>query len=1050
MFNKIELSKKWPEIEKEILEFWKTSDIFHKSIEQRSERERFVFYEGPPTANGKPGIHHVLARIFKDIVCRFKTMEGYYVPRIAGWDTHGLPVELEVEKNLNISGKREIEEYGIGNFIEECKKSVFQYKIDWDNLTERIAYWVDLDKPYMTCTNDYIESLWWAMKEIYKKNLLFKDYKVVPYCPRCETTLSSHEVAQGYRENTPDPSVFVKFKLEGEEDIYFLVWTTTPWTLTANVALAINTETYYVKVLYKNEILILAKDRLEDVFNEGEFQIIETIRGDSLLSKRYIPLYNFFNTSENAHFVIGATFVGLDEGTGIVHIAPGFGAEDMEAGRENNLPVIVSINSDGTFKDEVTPYKGLFIKDADKLIIKDLKERNLLFKSDIIKHTYPFCWRCDTPLIYMAKSSWFIKVSSLRDELVKNNETINWLPEHIKGGRFGSWIAEAKDWAISRERYWGTPLNVWICSSCGEIEVIGSVSELREKATKNFSEIELHRPYIDEIELICPKCGGIMKREKEVLDCWFDSGSMPFAQFHYPFENIEEFSKSFPADFITEGIDHTRGWFYVLLVVNSITFGEAPFKNALSLELVLDEKGEKMSKSKGNVVNPSDVINSYGADSLRWAFYFSSTPYVPRKFSINIVSDALKNYIIPLLNATSFFTTYANIDKFTPSFEFSPASNLDKWIISKINTLSKNVNNYLDRYLITEASKDIMKFIDDLTNWYIRRSRRRFWKSENDSDKISAYNTLFNVLYNLSKIIAPFTPFVAEYIYLTLRSGAGYDLPESVHLSVFPQSQNSFINHKLENKMDLVRDIISAGLRGRKNSKVKVRFPLRRVYIVNKGETKLDDYEFLSYIIEELNIKEVKFVDDIKDYSVLTIKPNLATLGKKYGNKLPMIREAIENITDTFKIKDEIEKNGKIILNAKDEKLEITSEDLILILSSKDSMTLEETESSFVILDTRLDDELIEEGIAREFIHFIQNLRKDYGFDVDARINIYLSINSPLFKKMLENYKDYIMKETLSDKILQIDIFEKDYLNRVKDEEYDYNYGKIRVLLEKA
>jgi len=1049
VFKKIELDKRWPEIEEKILKFWKDSNIFHKSIEQRKGKERFVFYEGPPTANGKPGIHHVLVRIFKDIACRFKTMEGYYVPRIAGWDTHGLPVELEVEKNLNISGKKEIEKYGIEKFIEECKKSIFQYKRDWDNLTERIAYWVDLDQPYMTCTNDYIESLWWAMKEIYRKNLLFKDYKVVPYCPRCETTLSSHEVAQGYQENTSDPSVFAKFKLKGEENTYFLVWTTTPWTLTANVALAINPEANYVKLLYGKEKLILAKDRLEEVFSDKAYEIIETFKGNLLLSKSYIPPYNFFNLDENAHFVIGASFVGLEEGTGIVHIAPGFGAEDMEAGRENNLPVIVSINGDGTFKDEVVPFKGFFIKDADKLIIKDLKERDLLFKSGIIKHTYPFCWRCNTPLIYMAKSSWFIRVSSLRDKLTKNNETINWLPEHIKNGRFGSWLAEAKDWAISRERYWGTPLNVWICTSCGEMEVIGSISELKEKTTKDFAEIELHRPYIDEVELICPKCGGTMKREKEVLDCWFDSGSMPFAQFHYPFSNSEEFLKNFPADFITEGIDHTRGWFYVLLVVNSIIFGTAPFKNALSLELILDEKGEKMSKSKGNVVDPFDVINLYGADSLRWAFYFSSTPYVPRRFSMNIVSDALKNFIIPLLNSTSFFATYANIDEFTPNFAFKPISSLDRWIISKVNNLVATVRNYLDKYFITEASKEIMRFIDDLTNWYIRRSRRRFWKSENDSDKLSAHNTLFNVLFTLSKIIAPFTPFAAEYIYSILRSGAGENLPESVHLADFPQAQTSLINTELEDKMDLARDIVTAGLRARKNAKIKVRFPLRDVYIVEKKSIELEK-EFFSLIMEELNVKEVKIVNDLKSYATLNIKPNLATLGKKYGSKLPTIKETINNINDTFRIKEEIEKDGKITLDIKGEKVEIFSEDLIFELAGKNNMTLEETDSSFVILNTYLDDGLIEEGIAREFSHFIQNLRKEQGFNVDDRINIYLSFESPLFDKMLENFKDYIMRETLASNIFTIESLKHSYTTEIKEEKFDYNYGKIKVILKKA
>lgn len=1046
MFKKVELDKKWPEIEEEILKFWKEEKIFEKSVEQRKDSDRFIFYEGPPTANGKPGIHHVLARIFKDVICRFKTIEGYYVPRIAGWDTHGLPVELEVEKNLGINGKKEIEKYGIQKFVEECKKSVFQYKKEWDELTERIGYWVSLDRPYMTCSNDYIESLWWALSEIHKKGLLFKDYKIVPYCPRCETTLSSHEVAQGYQEDTPDPSVFVKFPLLDEDNTYFIVWTTTPWTLTANVALAVNANADYVKVDYKGEKYILAKDRLNDVLGDESFTILETFKGSSLVGKKYAPPFNFFSVTDNAYFVIEAPFVGLEEGSGIVHIAPAFGAEDMEVSKTNNLPILISINTDGTFKDFVTPFKGLFIKDADKLIIENLKNTGLLLKSGTIKHTYPFCWRCNTPLIYMAKNSWFIKVSSIREELMANNELINWIPEHIKYGRFGSWLSETKDWAISRERYWGTPLNVWTCNSCGEMEVIESIAELKKRAVKDFEYVELHRPYIDEIELTCTKCGSVMKREKEVLDCWFDSGSMPFAQFHYPFSNTEEFLKSFPADFISEGIDHTRGWFYVLLVVNTILFGKPAFKNALSLELILDEKGEKMSKSRGNVVDPSTVINTYGVDSLRWSFYFSSTPYVPRRFNMNVISDALRNFIIPLLNSTSFFVMYANIDNYEPVFQFKPSSTLDRWIISKINSLTLNVKKYLDMYYVTEASKEIMKFIDDLTNWYIRRSRRRFWKSENDSTKLEAYNTLFLILYNLSIIIAPFTPFVAEYIYSILKSGFKEELPESVHLLDYPEVKMDLIDTELEKKMNLTRDVVTAGLRARKTSKVKVRFPLNTVYIFKKDEIDLDS-EFIALITEELNVKNIEIISDLKGYATLNIKPNLTQIGKKYGNKIPNIVEAIKNLPDTFKIKETIDKEGSIKLNIDGEELNFIKDDFVFELNGKNNLILSEEGSSIILLDTTLNDELIEEGIAREFSHFVQNLRKEYGFDVADRIYIYLSFDTPKFDKLIKDFKDYILKETLTKDILPLQGVNND---KVKEEVFDFNYGKIRIALEKV
>ena len=1048
MFNKIELEKKWTEHENQILDFWEKNDIFIKSVSQRENKNRYVFYEGPPTANGKPGIHHVLARIFKDIICRYKTMDGYYVPRIGGWDTHGLPVELEIEKKLKISGKNQIESYGIDKFVEECKNSVFTYKKDWDYLTKRIGYWVDLDHPYITCSNDYIESVWWALKEIFNKGLLFEDYKVVPHCPRCETTLSSHEVAQGYKENTPDPSVYVKFKLEDEADTYFLVWTTTPWTLTANVAIAVGTEIQYVKIKVENNFYILAKDRLKVLFEENTYEIVSFLSGTELLNKRYSPPYNFYNLSKEAFFVIGGKFVGLDEGTGIVHIAPAFGIEDMEVGKENNLPTIISVNSNGTLKEEITPFKNLFIKDADKLIINDLKARNIIFKYGTIKHTYPFCWRCDSPLVYIAKSSYFIKVSSIRDQLKANNDNVNWIPSHIKNGRFGEWISEAKDWALSRERYWGTPLNVWVCSSCKEKIAIGSIDELKEKAVNKFEEIELHRPYIDSIELRCPECNGKMFREKYVLDCWFDSGSMPFAQFHYPFENKEKFKLNFPSDFISEGIDHTRGWFYVLHVINTIIFGESPFKNVLTLELILDEKGEKMSKSRGNAVDPFMVIDNYGTDSLRWSTFFSSTPWIPRKFNVSVVSDALKNFIIPILNSLSFLVTYANIDKYNPdeiNMNIQTDYTLDKWIISRINNVIKNVRRNMDNFLVTEAAREISIFIDDLTNWYIRRSRRRFWKSENDKDKSSAYSTLLMVLYNLSILIAPFTPFISEYIYQIIKSGIKISLPLSVHLLDYPEVNNGLINKELEEKMSITREIISSGLRARKNAKIRARYPLSNVYIIKKVEFELEE-EFYSLILSELNIKDIKFSNNLSEFALLNIKPNLPVLGKKYGNKLPLIINALKNITDPYSFKDLLEKESEFNLNIGKEIIVIGKEDLFFEINGKESVYIvEDSYSCYLAIDIRRDQALIEEGFAREFCHFIQNLRKDSKFSVDDRITIYLE-NNDLFNTVINNFKTYIKSETLAENILPLsDLNKPDSISY----EFDFDSGKVGVAISR-
>jgi len=841
------------------MKFWKDKDTFKKSLEIRKGSPRFNFYEGPPTANGKPHAGHVLPRIYKDLFPRYKTMQGYYVPRKAGWDTHGLPVELEVEKELGINSKQEIEKYGIEEFNKKCRESVFRYEKEWRLFTERIGFWIDMDNPYITLSNDYIESVWWLLKKIWEKGLLYKGYKIVPWCPRCETALSDHEVAQGYKE-TEDPSIFVKFKIKNQDNTYFLAWTTTPWTLISNVALAVHPDEDYVKVKYNNEYYILAEKRLTYVFPEGSYEIIERYKGKDLEKTYYEPLFNFLPIDKDSHYVVLGEFVTLEDGTGIVHIAPAFGDEDFQIGKKYDLPFLQPVDQNGKFIKEVEPWAGIFIKKADPLIIENLKNRNLLFKEEKYLHSYPFCWRCDTPLIYYARASWYIKTTAVKEELLRNNQKINWYPEHIKEGRFGNWLANNIDWSLSRERYWGTPLPIWICESCGHQECIGSYKELGITDTKNFDP---HKPYIDKITLKCPKCGSTMYRVPEVIDCWFDSGAMPVAQWHYPFENEEEFKASFPADFICEAIDQTRGWFYSLLAISTLVFNEPAYKNVLVTELVLDEKGEKMSKHKGNVVDPWLILNKYGADALRWYIFTVSPPWVPLRFSPDAVNEALKKFLLTLWNTVSFFSIYAEIDGFDPTKNSIPLENLedisDRWIISRLNSLILKVKEDMDKFNATSAARSIQSFvIDDLSNWYIRLNRERFWKSEKDNDKWSAYTTTYTVIKELTKLLAPFIPFTTEKIYQEIVRVAEKEAPESVHLCDYPQEETKYIDSVLEADMEIVRDIVTIGRMLRNQANIKIRQPLSKIWINTKGNK--ENLEKLSkYIKQELNVNDIIF-----------------------------------------------------------------------------------------------------------------------------------------------------------------------------------------------
>lgn len=1010
MYKKVDTSINFVEREKEVLKFWKDNNIFVKSVEKNEGGKEFSFYDGPPTANGKPHIGHILTRVMKDIIPRYKTMKGHHVLRKAGWDTHGLPVELEVEKILGIDGKQEIEKYGIEPFIKKCKESVWKYKQEWEVMSDRIGYWADMKNPYVTYDDKYIESVWWAISEMAKKGLLYKGHKIVPYCPRCGTALSSHEVAQGYKD-VEDTSIFVKFKLKNANDTYFIAWTTTPWTLPSNVALCVNAKEKYTRIKVGEEFFILADALIPKLFEDGTYEKIETKTGKEYEYTEYEPLFQYnLKLKEKGYYVTNAEYVSLNDGTGVVHIAPAFGEEDYQVGLAYKLPFVQMINNEGKFIDAADDLRGMRAKDADAYIIEKLKKEGKLFKTLKITHSYPFCWRCDTPLIYYARSSWFIAMSRLKKELLKSNNSVNWMPDTIKQGRMGNFLENVIDWGISRERYWGTPLPIWVCKECGKLKVIGSKEELiKEGGLKK--DIELHRPYIDKVKIKCD-CGCDMKRTPEVLDCWFDSGSMPFAQWHYPFENKEIFEKVFPADFISEAVDQTRGWFYTLLAVSTTLFGKAPFKNCIVLGHVNDKNGIKMSKHKGNVIDPWTVLDHQGADATRWSFYTESMPWLPSRFSPENVSESQRKFLGTLWNTYAFYVLYADIDKFNPAeynFNYSKISLLDKWIISELNSLIKFVDEGLNKYQITETARKIESFVDKLSNWYIRRSRERFWGSSMDADKVAAYTTMFEVLSKLTRVIAPYVPFVAESIYQNIERPFFADAKESIHLCDFPKVVGKCINKEIEDSMNLVLDIVVLARAARNQANIKNRQPIKKlIYTTDKELTG----DFLYLVKDEINVKEVEINRNASEFVSYELKPQLKTLGPKYGKLLGQIRN--ELATKTNEIMNAINYGKEYKFNVNGEEISLSKDDLLIYMNNKEGFASESSAQMTVVLDTKLTKELIEEGIEREFISKVQSMRKEAGFEVTDHISIAYRAFGEVEEVLKKNN---FMKDVLCDRV---------------------------------
>ncbi len=1019
MFKPVKPKVDFVKLEEGVLSFWKEKDVFKKQLELRAKSKKFIFLEGPPTANGKPHMGHVLTRTIKDTVCRYKAMAGYYVPRKAGWDCHGLPVEIEVEKKLGITRKKEIESYGIDKFNKMCKESVFTYEKAWKEMTDRLGFWLDMENPYITMDNDYIESVWWSLKELFNKGKLYQGYKVVWYCPRCGTPLSSHEVAQGYKK-TKDPSVFVKFPVENEENTYLLAWTTTPWTLLSNVALAVHPDYDYVLVSHEGEQLILAETLASSVLG-NDYKVLKKFKGKELKGKKYKPLFSYTKPDKPAYYVITAEFVTLEDGTGIVHIAPAFGEEDYEVSLEYNLPVVQLVNEEGKIKDEVTDFKGLFFKDADKLIMKDLEERGLLYKVGTYEHDYPFCWRCDTPLMSYAWKTWYIRMSELKDLLLENNEKINWQPPHIKHGRFGNFLENISDWALSRNRYWGTPLPIWVCEKCGHKLAVGSKKELEELSMTKTKLEDLHKPYIDEIKIKCPKCGGTMSRVPEVIDVWYDSGSAPFAQFHYPFENKELFESSHPVDFISEAVDQTRGWFYSLHAISTALFGTEAYKNVVVLGLVLDEKGQKMSKSKGNVVDPWELFSSDGADSLRWYLTTNSAPWDPKRFFKKAVREIRNQFLNTLWNAYSFFVTYANIDKINPLDHNLPVKereNLDKWLISQLNSVVKDVRASLDAYQLHKAARVIEDFVvTDLSNWYIRRSRRRFWEEGMSKSKIAAYLTLYEALVTVIKLTAPFIPFTPEAIYQNLVRSVDPNAPISVHLADYPTYDESLIDKELEEQMNLVIKIVEAGRAARASAKIKARQPLRKVYVKLSPENAELIKRYLQVIKDELNIKEVVFLDNINDFVSYNIHLNFKTLGRKYKKLVKDIQKQV-HMMDPSDLFNKLETGNKITIEVGEtkEKVTLTLEDISISKSGKDNFAFATRGDIEVVLDTTLDDELYLEGLARDLIRRIQDMRKTMDLQYTQKIKKYYD-GTPSVKKVFEVFSSLIKEETQASEV---------------------------------
>ena len=1030
MYEKVSTKLDFTSREEKVLKFWKENEIFEKSIEEKKDLPTYTFYDGPPTANGKPHIGHVLTRVIKDMIPRYQTMKGHKIIRKAGWDTHGLPVELEIEKELGIDGKEQIEAYGLDPFIRKCKESVWKYKGMWEEFSNKVGFWADMDNPYVTYHNTFIESEWWALKKIWDDGLLYKGFKIVPYCPRCGTPLSSHEVAQGYK-TVKERSAVVRFKVIGE-DAYFLAWTTTPWTLPSNVALCVNPDenyckvkaadgyTYYMAEALLDKVLGGMAEKLvkEEKIAEGTpaYEILETYKGKELEGKEYEPLFEctkeyVAKLPQKGHYITCDSYVTMSDGTGIVHIAPAFGEDDANVGRKYDLPFVQFVDGKGDMTKE-TPYAGLFVKDADKPVLVDLEKAGLLFDAPKFEHEYPHCWRCDTPLIYYARDTWFIKMSAVKDRLVKNNNTVNWIPEGIGKGRFGAWLENVQDWGLSRNRYWGTPLNIWECS-CGKRHAIGSIEELKSMSDNCPDDIELHRPYIDAVTIKCPDCGGEMKRVPEVIDCWFDSGAMPFAQWHYPFENQDIFEDNFPADFISEAVDQTRGWFYSLMAISTLLFDKAPYKNVIVLGHVQDKDGQKMSKSKGNAVDPMDALNKYGADAIRWYFYSNSAPWLPNRFHEDAVVEGQRKFMGTLWNTYAFYVLYANIDEFDPTkytLEYDKLSVMDKWLLSKLNSMVKSVDDNLGNYRIPEATKALAEFVDDMSNWYVRRCRERYWAKDMPQDKINAYMTLYTALVTLCKTAAPMIPFLTEDIYQNLVRTVDKNAPESIHLCDFPEVNESMIDPELEASMDEVLKVVVFGRAARNTANIKSRQPIANMYI--KAAKTLDDY-FVDILRDELNVKNVEFKEDLSAFTAYSFKPQLRTVGPKYGKHLNAIKEYLANV-DGNKAMSELKADGVIKFTADDTEIALAEEDLLIEVAKMDGYVTEGDNYVTVVIDTTLTPELIEEGYVREVISKIQTMRKDSDFQVTDRIKVYVTGNAKIAEVMEKN-ADEIKRVVLGD-----------------------------------
>ena len=1017
MYNKVDTNLNFVDREAEVLKFWKENDIANKCISNREGCDTFTFYDGPPTANGKPHIGHVLTRVIKDMLPRYQSMKGKKVLRKAGWDTHGLPVELEVEKLLGLDGKEQIEKYGIEPFIKKCRESVWKYKGMWEEFSDVVGFWADMEHPYITYENDYIESVWWALNEIWKKGLLYKGHKVVPYCPRCGTPLSSHEVAQGYKD-VKERSAMVKFKAKDEDNTYFLAWTTTPWTLPSNLGLVVNPEVDYVKVSYEGQNLIMAEALVESVFanKEGEHPVLERFKGKALEYREYEPLYPYAEgkIKKKAFYVMCDGYVTTSDGTGIVHTAPAFGEDDARVCRAYDMPFVQFVDAKGNMTED-TDWPGTFVKDADPLILDDLKAAGKLFKAPKFEHSYPHCWRCDTPLIYYARESWFIKMTAVKEQLIANNNTIHWIPDAIGKGRFGEWLEHVQDWGISRNRYWGTPLNVWECS-CGHQHSIGSIAELKSMSDNCPEDIELHRPYIDAVTIKCPECGGEMKRVPEVIDCWFDSGSMPFAQWHYPFENKEIFDERYPADFISEAVDQTRGWFYSLLAISTLLFDNASYKNVIVLGHVQDKDGKKMSKSKGNAVDPMDALRKHGADAIRWYFYENSAPWLPNRFHDDAVQEGQRKFMGTLWNTYAFYVLYANIDNFDATkyeLEYDKLSVMDKWLLSRLNTLIKAVDNNLANYKVTETAKVLQDFVDELSNWYVRRSRERFWGKDMNQDKINAYMTLYTALTTVVKLAAPMVPFITESIYRNLVCSVDDKAPISVHLCDFPVANEAFIDTELEAEMELVLEIVVLGRAARNASNIKNRQPIGNMYV--KADRQLDDF-FKEIVASELNLKAVSFKDDMEEYLSYSFKPQFKVLGPKVGKQIGEVKAALAGING-HAAKAELESTGKLKLTLKSGEVELLPEDVDITMSQTEGFATQRYGNVTIALETTLSQELIEEGFVREIISKLQTMRKENGFQVVDHITVYAAGNDKLVDIMSRN-EDFLKKVVLADKVV--------------------------------